>query len=140
MNFLQSNRPRKLMATAALSVPLLAAGSTVLFSSAASAAVTCEHGCPGSGGTPSASASPTCTCMHTTPPTTPPPTTTPPTTPGSPTPSVTPSVIPSVVPTGATTAPAPLAGLPGRDHQPVRGCAAGRRSRHRWWRQHQGRQ
>ncbi len=26
MNFLQSNRPRKLMATAALSVPLLAAG------------------------------------------------------------------------------------------------------------------
>ena len=31
MNFLQ-NRPRKLMATAALSVPLLAGGSTVLFS------------------------------------------------------------------------------------------------------------
>src|ERR1700744_4826748 len=81
MNFL-SNRPRKLMATAALSVPLLAGGSTVLFSSAASASVTCDHGCPGSGGSPSASPSPTCTCMHTTPPpTTAPPTTPPPTTP-----------------------------------------------------------
>src|ERR1700761_3282451 len=71
MNFLQ-NRPRKLMATAALSVPLLAAGSTVVFSTAASAAVTCnkpDHSC-GNGqptGQPTSPA-PTCTCMHTTPP------------------------------------------------------------------------
>jgi type IV secretory pathway VirB10-like protein len=38
MNVLQSNRPRKFMATVALSVPLLAAGSATLFSGAASAA------------------------------------------------------------------------------------------------------
>ena len=60
MNFL-SNRPRKMMATAALSVPLLAAGSTVMFSSAASASVA-HH--PSGGSYPSSSPSPTCTCMR----------------------------------------------------------------------------
>src|ERR1700761_4014292 len=72
MNFLQ-NRPRKLMATAALSVPLLAAGSTVMFSGVASAATATA--------TPSASATSCCPCHPCTPPTTTPPTTPPPTTP-----------------------------------------------------------
>src|ERR1700760_3097660 len=66
MNFLQ-NSPRKLMATAALSVPLLAAGSTVMFSGVASAAtVSPAHA--------SGAVQVKCTC--TSPPaTTPPPTT-----------------------------------------------------------------
>src|ERR1700760_113997 len=105
MNFLQ-NRPRKLMATAALSVPLLAAGSTVMFSGVASAAtVSPAHGvsakCGCKGGTPTPSVSPTqpttppthcgCTKPPTTPPTTPPPTV--PTT-APPTPSVSASTAP----------------------------------------------
>ena len=104
MNFL-SNRPRKMMATAALSVPLLAAGSTVMFSSAASAATV----------SPAHVGSVKCTCTES--PSTPPsqPTTPPPSMPGgctcteTPTPppsSPTPSVVPTTPASSAPPAPA----------------------------------
>ncbi len=129
MNFLQ-NRPRKLMATAALSVPLLAAGSTVVFSTAASASVSCnkpDHSC---GGQPTGTADGPGPDLHL----------------HAHDPAAhhgpadhsagqpDPERGPDHDHGRADGASGPGLGHPGGDQQPVRGCAPGRWRRHRWWR------
>jgi hypothetical protein len=107
-----SDRPRKMLATAALSVPLLAAGSTVVFGSAAQAAtVSPAHV---SDGTPNGGGGCSCTKHPTTPPATPSPSTSW-TKPGgcgchkhpTPPPTTTTTAPPAPVPS-TSTAPAPV--------------------------------